>query len=81
MDVVLPTSLIPEKSGSITNVDGIVQKFSPVFDSVGESRPEGEILIDLSELANVDFSIESFRTPTVILEEIGNELEFFKKKQ
>jgi predicted molibdopterin-dependent oxidoreductase YjgC len=79
MDVVLPTSVIPEKSGSITNVDGIVQEFSPVLEGVGESRPECEIFIDLAELANVDFSIKAFSTPAAILEEMGRELEFFKK--
>lgn len=81
MDVILPTSVIPEKSGSLTNVDGIVQEFSSVLGGVGESRPEWEILIDLSKLANVDFSVKTFSTPAVILEEMGRELEFFKKKQ
>jgi formate dehydrogenase major subunit len=81
MDVILPTSVIPEKSGSITNVDGIVQEFSPVLEGIGESRPEWEILVGLAELANVDFGVKTFRAPAVILEEMGRELEFFKKKQ
>ena len=81
MNVVLPTSVIPEKSGSLTNVDGIVQEFSPVLQSYGKSRPEWEILVELARLANADFSVKTFTTPAVILEEIKNELDFFKKKQ
>jgi NADH-quinone oxidoreductase subunit G len=80
-DVVLPTSVIPEKSGSLTNVDGIVQEFSPVLECIGESRPEWEILIDLAKLSNADISIKTFSSPAVILEEMGKEIAFFKKKQ
>jgi predicted molibdopterin-dependent oxidoreductase YjgC len=81
MDVVLPTSVIPEKSGSLTNMDGIVQEFSPVLESLGKSRPEWEILVELARLANADFNVEAFTTPAAILEEMGNEIDFFKKKQ
>lgn len=81
MNVVLPTSVIPEKSGSLTNVEGIVQEFSPVLQSYGKSRPEWEILVELARLANADFSVETFTTPAIILEEMKNELDFLKKKQ
>jgi formate dehydrogenase major subunit len=81
VDVVLPTSVIPEKSGSLTNVDGIVQEFSPVLEGIGESRPEWKILIDLAKLANADFSVKTFTSPAVILEEMGKEIAFFKKKK
>jgi formate dehydrogenase major subunit len=81
VDVVLPTSVIPEKSGSLTNVDGIVQEFSPVLEDIGESRPEWKILIDLAKLANADFSVKTFTSPAVILEEMGKEIAFFKKKK
>jgi len=81
MDVVLPTSVIPEKSGSLTNVDGIVQEFSPVLEGIGESQPEWKILIDLANLANADFSVKSFISPAAILEEMGKEIAFFKKRQ
>jgi NADH-quinone oxidoreductase subunit G len=81
VDVVLPTSVIPEKSGSLTNVDGIVQEFSPVLEGIGESRPEWKILIDLAKLANADFSVKTFTSPAVILKEMGKEIAFFKKKK
>jgi NADH-quinone oxidoreductase subunit G len=80
MDIVLPTSVIPEKSGSLTNVDGIVQEFSSVLEGLGESRPEWRILVDLAELANADFSVKNFTSPAVILEEMGKDITFFKKK-
>jgi NADH-quinone oxidoreductase subunit G len=79
MDVVLPTAVIPEKSGSLTNVDGIVQEFSPSLEGIGDSRPEWKILIDLAKLANADFSVKSFTSPAVIQEEMGKEIAFFKK--
>jgi anaerobic selenocysteine-containing dehydrogenase len=79
MDVVLPTSVIPEKSGSITNVDGIVQEFSPALEGIGESRPEWKILIDLAKLANADFGFKTLTSPAVILEEMGKDIAFFKK--
>jgi len=82
MDVVLPTSVIPEKSGSLTNVDGIVQEFSPVLEGIGESQPEWKILLDLAKSAKVDFdSFSVFTSPKVILEEMGKEIAFFKKRQ
>jgi NADH-quinone oxidoreductase subunit G len=81
VDVVLPTSAIPEKSGSLTNVDGIVQEFLPVLEGIGESRPEWKILIALAELANADFSVKTFTSPGAILKELGKEIAFFKKKQ
>jgi predicted molibdopterin-dependent oxidoreductase YjgC len=74
--------VIPEKSGSLTNVDGIVQSFSPVLDGVGESRPEWKILCDLAKKAKANSSyFGGFSSTASILEEMGNEIPFFKKKQ
>ncbi len=81
MDIILPTAVIPEKSGSLTNVDGIVQEFAPVLEGIGESQPEWKILIDLAKLMNADFSVKTFTSPAVILEEMGKEIAFFKKRQ
>jgi NADH-quinone oxidoreductase subunit G len=80
VDVVLPTSVIPEKSGSLTNVDGIVQELSPVLEGLGESKPEWKILIDLAKLANADFGVKTLTSPAVIRKEMGEEIAFFKKK-
>jgi NADH-quinone oxidoreductase subunit G len=81
VDVVLPTSVIPEKSGSLTNVDGIVQEFSAVLEGVGESRPEWKVLIDLAKEAKANFSYFGvLSSPEKILEEMANEIAFFKKR-
>jgi predicted molibdopterin-dependent oxidoreductase YjgC len=82
VDIVMPTAAIPEKSGSLTNIDGIVQDFGPVFEGVGESKPEWKILLDLAKSAKVDFdNFNVFTSPKVILEEMGKEIAFFKKRQ
>ncbi|HVP91376.1 MAG TPA: 2Fe-2S iron-sulfur cluster-binding protein [Terriglobales bacterium] len=47
-DVVLPTALPQEKSGSFTNVDGLRQHFEPALRPPRGSRPEGRILADLA---------------------------------
>lgn len=82
VDTVLPTAAIPEKSGSLTNVDGIVQEFGPVLEGMGESKPEWKILLDLAKEAKANFGyFGAFTSPTVILEEMGKEIAFFKKKK
>ncbi|MGD9347621.1 MAG: 2Fe-2S iron-sulfur cluster-binding protein [Candidatus Aminicenantes bacterium] len=82
VDVILPTSAIPEKAGSLTNVDGIVQGFSPVLESVGESRPEWKILLDLAKEAKANFGyFGKFASPKDILEELRKDKAFFKKRQ
>jgi NADH-quinone oxidoreductase subunit G len=47
VDVILPTALVAERSGSVTNVDGKVQFFRPVWNPPGDARPAGDILADL----------------------------------
>jgi len=48
VDVILPTALMAENSGSVTNVDGRVQAFRPVLKAPGDARPAGDILADLA---------------------------------
>jgi NADH-quinone oxidoreductase subunit G len=48
-DVVLPASSFAEKSGHFTNIEGRIQKFDAAFSPLGESLPDGEILISLLE--------------------------------
>ncbi len=82
VDVVLPTSVIPEKSGSLTNVDGIIQSFSPVLEGLGESRPEWKILCDLAKKAKANSSyFAGFSSTAEILEKMGNEIPLFKNRQ
>jgi len=43
-DLVLPTASIAEKEGSLTNFEGIVQKFYPALNPEGDSRAEWKVL-------------------------------------
>ena len=49
VDVILPTALMAERSGSVTNVDGRVQAFRPVWNPPGDARPAGDVLADLAK--------------------------------
>jgi NADH-quinone oxidoreductase subunit G len=82
VDIVLPTAVIPEKSGSLTNVDGIVQELSPVLEGVGESQPELKLLVELAKKTKADFRYFGvLSSPAGILEKMGEEIAFFKKRQ
>jgi NADH-quinone oxidoreductase subunit G len=47
VDVILPTAIMAERSGSVTNVDGKAQAFRPVWTPPGDARPAGDVLADL----------------------------------
>jgi len=80
-DIVLPVSLTAEKSGTITNVDGIIQSFSQALEPVGDSRPEWEILIDIGKNLNKDDPYyKQFSIPADIYKALKNEVAFFGKK-
>jgi predicted molibdopterin-dependent oxidoreductase YjgC len=48
--VVLPAASYAEKDGTFTNTEGLVQPVRQAIDSIGESRPDWEILSALSVL-------------------------------
>ncbi|MDD8014839.1 MAG: 2Fe-2S iron-sulfur cluster-binding protein [Acidobacteriota bacterium] len=47
VDIILPVCFVPEKSGSLTNCDGVTQRFSRAMEPPGDSRPEWRVLSDL----------------------------------
>lgn len=47
VDVILPTPLMAESSGTVTNIEGRVQAFRPVWAPPGDARPAKAILADL----------------------------------
>jgi NADH-quinone oxidoreductase subunit G len=49
VDVILPTAIMAERSGSVTNVDGKAQAFRPVWTPPGDARPAGDVLTDLAK--------------------------------
>ncbi|MGB2765337.1 MAG: 2Fe-2S iron-sulfur cluster-binding protein [Candidatus Aminicenantaceae bacterium] len=80
-DIVLPTALIPEKEGSLTNVDGIVQKFLQVLEAPGECRPEWKVFVDLGRELGININYyKQFNTPEVVLKEMRKEISFFENK-
>jgi NADH-quinone oxidoreductase subunit G len=81
VDLVLPTATIAEKSGSLTNCDGIIQPFLPVFEPPGDSRAEWRFLVDLAKKLGSDFQYFSrFVSPPAILKQMGREIPFFERQ-
>lgn len=79
VDVVIPTPVIAEKSGTLTNVDGRVQSVSPALDNSAEGVPEWRALVDLA-LA-LDLDPDYFRplgTPGAVREALRKEISFFR---
>jgi formate dehydrogenase alpha subunit len=75
-DVVLPGAAFTEKGGSFTNMEGIIQTFSPVVLPPGEARPDFEILGLLADrLGRPEFK----GSPEKIREEIGQVIPTFLK--
>lgn len=81
MDIVLPTALIPEKDGSLTNVEGIVQKFIPALEAPGECLPEWKIFVDLAKELGINFNYyKQFISSETVFREMKKEIPFFEKK-
>jgi len=79
-DLVLPVSLIPEKAGSLTNVDGIIQEFTPALEPTGDSRAEWEILVEIGNIININLNYyKQFSSTDKIRTEMGKEIPFFRK--
>lgn len=80
-EIVLPSALIAEKGGSLTNTDGKVQSFSPVLEPPGESLAEWRMLVDLAKELGINFGYyRQFSSPDTIFAEMGKEISFFRKK-
>ena len=81
-DVIFPTSVIAEKEGTLTNVEGIVQKFAPALPSWAESRAEWKILLELARKLDVNFSFyRRLSTPAHIYHQLAEEIPFFRKRK
>ena len=79
-NVIAPMSLIAEKEGSLTNVDGIIQAFFPSLDSPGDSQPEWQFLVDLARQLRINFKFyTSLSSLDNIREEMKKEIPFFEK--
>jgi len=70
-ELILPGAPSAEKSGSFTNVAGLVQSFAPVRPAGGQARAEWEILLDLAKASGVNAPFYSGLTG---LEDIRREM-------
>jgi formate dehydrogenase major subunit len=55
-DVILPASAFPEKTGSFTNTDRMVQLGRAAIAPPGRARPDLDILIDMARVLGLDWS-------------------------
>ena len=80
VDMALPVSLIAEKEGSLTNVDGIIQKIPQALEASGECLPEWEVLVNLAKKVGIDFKFyDQLSSPEIIFQKMGEEFSFFRK--
>ncbi len=81
VDVIVPTPVIAEKGGSLTNVQGIVQTFSPALEFRGEGWPEWKILLDLARELNINYKyFWQLTSPEAVRLQMGKEVPFFESK-
>ncbi len=81
-DIVFPTALIAEKGGSLTNVDGKVQRFTPVFEPPGDSLSEWQILTDLGQILGINSSFyKEFTTAESVSNKMKEEISFFREEK
>jgi formate dehydrogenase major subunit len=67
-DVILPASPSLEKEGTFTSTERRIQRLYRVFEPLGESRPDWEIIQDIANRLGAGWS---YKTPSMIYEEIA----------
>jgi len=79
VDFVLPSAFTSEKSGSWTNADSRIQRFTAVAPACGDIRPEARILTDLArELKLDDAFYGRLKDTAAIFKELVNDIPFFR---
>lgn len=68
-DVILPASPSLEKEGTFTSTERRIQRLYQVFEPLGESRPDWEIIQDIANLLGAGWKYEH---PSEIYEEIAS---------
>jgi NADH-quinone oxidoreductase subunit G len=81
-NMIFPTALVAEKSGSLTNCEGKVQSFESVLETWGESGPEWQFLLELGKELEINFNYyNQFESTAAILDRMGEEISFFQKEK
>ncbi|MBQ26865.1 MAG: NADH dehydrogenase (quinone) subunit G [Nitrospiraceae bacterium] len=60
-DIIFPACSYAEKDGTFTNSEGVVQKVCRALDPIGESHPDWEILVQVSNFMNVSMEYGSVK--------------------
>ncbi len=78
-DIVIPTPVIAEKSGSLTNVDGRVQRFEPALGFQAQGVAEWQALVDLAKELNVNYKyFWQLQSPEAVYQAMRQEISFFE---
>ncbi len=77
-DVVLPAASFFEKNGTFTNGERRVQKVNKVVEPVGDSKPDGQIIIDMMQRLGYEQPTGKKYDAAKILEEIADVIPFMK---
>jgi len=79
VDVIIPTPVVAEKSGTLTNVDGRIQSFEPALDFQADGLPEWKILYDLARELKINHGFFwPLGSTKSIFRALGEEVPFFK---
>ena len=79
VDVIIPTPMVAEKSGTLTNVDGRVQSFAPALDFRGDGLAEWKILYDLARELKINHGFFwSLGSTQSIFSALAEEIPFFR---
>ena len=74
-DVVLPASSYLEKNGTFTNGERRVQRVNKVVEPIGNSKPDGQIMVDI--MNHMGYAQKGYEAD-ILLEEISDVIPFFK---
>ncbi len=79
VDIIIPTPVIAEKSGSLTNVDGRVQRFEPALSFRAQGVAEWQALVDLAKDLNVNYKyFWQLQSPEAVYQVMRQEIPFFE---
>ena len=77
-DVVLPASSYFEKNGTFTNGERRVQRVNKVIEPIGNTKPDGQIIIDIMSRLGYDQPTGLTYNAANVIEEISDVIPFMK---
>ncbi len=77
-DVILPASSYFEKNGTFTNGERRVQRVNKVIEPIGNTKPDGQIIIDMMHYLGYDQPTGLQYDAAAVIEEIADVIPFMK---